>query len=324
MRARVRVEIEYLVALADLDDTELELNDTDRAELRGLYEDFGERDAKLVKKIETEGNEQFEATNHDVKAVEYFIRSEVPDKLQFVVPWIHLGLTSEDINNIAYRLLTRDACVDVLLPEIKIIQERLSELAIEFRDFPMLGHTHGQPATPTTFGKEMAVYVSRLERSTNRIEEALNGIEGKLNGATGTYSAHVQAYPSVDWREFSRKFVEDFGFDHVDATTQINPCDDLAELLDALRGVNNILLDLSVDNWLYISDEYLGQEPAPGEVGSSTMPHKLNPIDFEIAEGNLSKANSDLKHITDEITNSRYQRDISDSTAKRHIATAMA
>lgn len=323
-RARVRVEVEYLVALAELEQTDLKLDDSDKAVLRRLYEEFEPEDAELVKKIETEGHGQFEATNHDVKAVEYFIRCEVPEKLDFVVPWIHFGLTSEDINNLAYRLLTRDAVVDVLLPALEGSRERLSDLAVEHRDLPMLGRTHGQPATPTTFGKEMAVYVSRLDRSIARIEAAIDGLAGKLNGATGTHSAQHQAYPSVDWREFGNEFVAGFGFEHVEATTQINPCDDLAELFDALRGANNVLFDLAVDSWHYISDGYLGQEPAEGEVGSSTMPHKINPIDFEIAEGNLSKANSDLEHIVNEITNSRYQRDISDSTAKRHIAAALA
>ena len=324
IRTRVRVEIEYLVALSELENTDLELDNTDKTELRELYTDFGTADAKIVKKIETEGHEQFEATNHDVKAVEYFIRCETPERLQFVVPWIHLGLTSEDVNNLSHRLLTRDAVEEVVLPDLEAIRERLSDLAMEFQDLPMLGRTHGQPATPTTFGKEMAVYVSRLDRSIDRIEGAVDGLAGKINGATGTYSAQLQAYPSVDWREFGREFVSDFGFEYVEATTQVNPCDDLAELLDALRGTNNILLDLVVDSWQYISDEYLGQEPAQGAVGSSTMPHKINPIDFEIAEGNLSKANSDFQHITNEITNSRYQRDLSDAPAKRHIAAALA
>jgi adenylosuccinate lyase len=197
-------------------------------------------------------------------------------------------------------------------------------MAHTYADVPMLARTHGQPATPTTFGKEMAVYASRLGQAIGRVERAAEGLSGKLAGASGTYAAHVAAYPDVDWPTFAESFVGGLGLEHEPLTTQVNPCDDLAVLFDALRGANNILLDLDLDVWLYVSDRYLGQEAVEGETGSSTMPHKVNPIDFENSEGNLSKANSDLRFLGDYVTNSRLQRDLSDSTVKRNIGAAFA
>jgi adenylosuccinate lyase len=188
----------------------------------------------------------------------------------------------------------------------------------------MLARTHGQPATPTTFGKEMAVYASRLGRAVARVDRAVEGLSGKLAGASGTYAAHHAAYPDVDWRAFSRDFVADLGLEHEPLTTQVNPCDDLAALFDALRGANSVILDLDRDVWLYVSDRYLGQEATEGETGSSTMPHKVNPIDFENSEGNLSKADSDLVFLGDYVTTSRLQRDLSDSTVKRNIGAALS
>ncbi|WP_276300478.1 adenylosuccinate lyase [Halorussus lipolyticus] len=324
IRARVQVEVEYLISLADLDVTPLELDAGDREELRSLYETFDEEDAEIVKRIETEGYGDYSATNHDVKAVEYFVREGLPEDLDGSASWIHFALTSEDVNNLAYRLLVKGAVEEVLLPELQSIREGLSDLAREYRDVPMLARTHGQPATPTTFGKEMAVFASRLGRSIGRVKSARDGLQGKLAGASGTYAAHVAAYPDVDWRAFSREFVEGLGLEQAPLTTQVNPCDDLAELFDALRGANNVLLDLDRDAWRYVSDRYLGQEAAEGETGSSTMPHKVNPIDFENSEGNLSKANSDLVFLGDYVTESRLQRDLSDSTVKRNIGSAFA
>ncbi|USZ69028.1 adenylosuccinate lyase [Halorussus salilacus] len=325
VRARVRVEVEYLIALADLDATPLEIGERNREYLRTLYEEFDEDDAELVKQIETEGYGDYSATNHDVKAVEYFVRERIADpKLSHAVPWIHFALTSEDVNNLAYRLLVRGAVEEVLLPELREVGEFLADLAREHRDVPMLARTHGQPATPTTFGKEMAVFASRLGRAIGRVKSARDGLQGKLAGASGTYAAHVAAYPDVDWPEFAREFVEGLGFEQAPVTTQVNPCDDLAELFDALRGANNVLLDLDRDAWRYVSDRYLGQEAAAGETGSSTMPHKVNPIDFENSEGNLSKANADLVFLGDYVTSSRLQRDLSDSTVKRNIGAAFA
>ena len=321
MRARLRVEVEYLVALADLDATPLSLTDDERCDLRAVVEGFDATDAELIKRLETEGAEGYAATNHDVKAVEYFLRTRAEKRIH---PWIHFGLTSEDVNNLAHRLLVGPAVEAVLLPALADVRDELVDLAHEYRDTPMLARTHGQPATPTTFGKEMAVYAARLGTVTGRIANAADGLSGKLAGASGTYAAHVAAYPKVDWRAFSRSFVTDLGLEHTALSTQVNPCDDLAAVFDALRGVNNVLLDLDRDVWRYVSDRYLGQEASTGETGSSTMPHKVNPIDFENSEGNLSKANSDLGFLADYITTSRLQRDLSDSTVKRNIGAAFA
>ena len=323
MRARVQVETEYLLALADLDVTPLSISESQREHLRAVYEEFDSGDASIVKQLETEGYGEYSATNHDVKAVEYVIRERLPEGLD-AEQWIHFGLTSEDVNNLAQRLLVRDAIGEVVLPELRERRDDLTEMAQRYRSVPMLARTHGQPATPTTFGKEMAVYASRLGRQIARVQDAHDGLSGKLAGASGTYAAHEAAYPDVDWRAFSREFVASLGLDHEPLTTQVNPCDDLATLFDALRGANNVLLDLDLDAWLYVSDRYLGQEAVEGETGSSTMPHKVNPIDFENSEGNLSKANSDLTFLGDYVTKSRLQRDLSDSTVKRNIGAAFA
>jgi len=323
MRARVRVEVEYLLALADLDATPLAVDDAQAAALRECYEDWTVEDAELVKRIETEGYGEFAATNHDVKAVEYYVRLHLPDGLD-AANWIHFGLTSEDVNNLAHRRLIRDAVDDVLLPALREIRDALAAMAREHRDVPMLARTHGQPATPTTFGKEMAVYAARLGRATAWVAGARDDLAGKLGGASGTYAAHDAAYPDVDWRAFAREFVADLGLEFAPLTTQVNPCDDLAALFDALRGANQVLLDLDRDVWLYVSQRYLGQEAAAGETGSSTMPHKVNPIDFENSEGNLSKANSDLAFLGEYVTTSRLQRDLSDSTVKRNVGAAFA
>jgi len=318
MRARVRVEVEYLLALADLDATPVTVDDP--AALRDCYESFDAEDARLVKRLETEGAEGYSATNHDVKAVEYFLRTRTDESLH---PWIHFGLTSEDVNNLAHRLLLKPAVEDVLVPALEDVRDQLASLARDYRDTPMLARTHGQPATPTTFGKEMAVVAARLGRTLGRVRDAADGLAGKLAGASGTYAAHDAAYPDVDWPAFAREFVTGLGLDHTPLATQVNPCDDIAALFDALRGVNNVLLDLDRDAWLYVSDRYLGQQAVEGETGSSTMPHKVNPIDFENSEGNLSKANSDLTFLADYVTTSRLQRDLSDSTVKRNMGAAL-
>jgi len=323
MRARTRVEVEYLLALADLEATPLAVDATRRDALRHVFEAFDDEDAALVKRIETEGTDEYPATNHDVKAVEYFLRGRLPADLE-AAQWIHFGLTSEDVNNLAYRLLLGPAVEAVLVPHLRDVRDRLAEMAREYRDCPMLARTHGQPATPTTFGKEMAVYASRLGRALGRLERAAGTLSGKLAGASGTYAAHRAAFPEVDWPAFAQSFVEGLGLEHEPLTTQVNPCDDLASLFDALRGVNSVLLDLDRDAWLYVSDRYLGQEATEDETGSSTMPHKVNPIDFENSEGNLSKANSDLVFLGEYVTTSRLQRDLSDSTVKRNIGAAFA
>jgi adenylosuccinate lyase len=321
IEARLRVEVEYLLALGDHEGVDCVVTNEERTHLRAVVEAFDADDARLVKQIETEGTEAFSATRHDVKAVEYFLRTETPERLH---PWIHFGLTSEDVNNLAHRLNAKGAVEDVLLPAIDEVREALTEMAREHRDLPMLARTHGQPATPTTFGKEMAVFAARLGRTSARVRAATDELSGKLAGASGTYAAHVAAYPEVEWPVFSRAFVHSLGLEHTTLATQVNPCDDLAGLFDALSGVNNVLLDLDRDVWRYVSDRYLGQESEAGETGSSTMPHKVNPIDFENSEGNLSKANSDLTFLRDYVTTSRLQRDLSDSTVKRNVGAAFA
>ena len=321
MRARIEVEVEYLCALADLDAVPLTLDDGTRDVLRDRYREFSGTDAEAIKQLETEGWAGYDATNHDVKAVEYFLREHTAEAIH---PWIHFGLTSEDVNNLAQRLLLGPAVAEVLVPRLRDVRDALADLAREHRDLPMLARTHGQPATPTTFGKEMAVYAARLARALGRIKTAERELSGKLAGASGTYAAHHAAYPDVDWRAFSESFVASLGLEHTPLATQVNPCDDMAALFDALRAANDVVLDLNLDCWLYVSRRYLGQEAVAGETGSSTMPHKVNPIDFENGEGNCSKANSDLRFLGDYVTNSRLQRDLSDSTVKRNIGSALA
>jgi adenylosuccinate lyase len=319
--ARVRVEVEYLIALADLPETPLSLGADERRALRAIYEEFDDEDAALVKRLETDGYGEYPATNHDVKAVEYFIRQATDGDLD---QWIHFGLTSEDVTNLAYRLLIRDAVTEVLVPRLRELRDALGGMARDYRDVPMLARTHGQPATPTTFGKEVAVFAARLGRALGRVTAATDDLSGKLAGASGAYAAHRVAYPDVNWPAFAASFVEGLGLGHEPLTTQVNPSDDLASLFDALRGVNSVLLDFDRDAWLYVSDRYLGQEALAGETGSSTMPHKVNPIDFENSEGNLSKANADLAFLGEYLTTSRLQRDLSDSTVKRNVGAALA
>ena len=321
MRTRLRVEIEYLYALDALEPISFSLDPSDRDTLKTTVNSFDGDDAAMIKQIEVEGAAGYSATNHDVKAIEYFLRIQTPS---YIHPWIHFGLTSEDINNLSHRLLIRSGVKNVLVPALRSLRDELVSLAQEYRKTPMLAQTHGQPATPTTFGKEMAVYATRIGTAIGRITDANDTLTGKLAGASGTYAAHAAAYPDVDWRAFAQSFVTDLGLNHIKLSTQINPCDDLAALFDALCGVNNMIIDLDRDAWLYISNRYLGQQTTAGETGSSTMPHKVNPIDFENAEGNLSKATSDLRFLADYITNSRLQRDLSDSTVKRNIGAGFA
>ncbi|MFB6309834.1 MAG: adenylosuccinate lyase [Salinirussus sp.] len=323
IRARLEIEVEYLIALADISEVSLDLESGEKEALRQLYESFDEADARLVKELETEGHGPYGATNHDVKAVEYFLRLRRPEPLN-IDQWIHFGLTSEDVNNLAYRLLLSRATTNVLLPALRALRDDLVDFAHEYSDLAMLSHTHGQPATPTTFGKEMAVYAARLGRAIGRIESATADLAGKLAGASGTYAAHATAFPDVDWPAFAQAFVASLGLDHEPLVTQVNPSDDVAALLDAYRGANNVLLDLDRDAWLYVSRRYLGQAATADETGSSTMPHKVNPIDFENAEGNLMKGNADLSFLADTVTTSRLQRDLSDSTVKRNYGAALA
>jgi adenylosuccinate lyase len=315
-RYRVRVEIEYLVFLSKARDVTFAppLDPQAAAELRGLYRAFRAEDAAAIAAWDRK-------VNHDVKAVEYWLREQLEQLgLGAWKEALHFALTSEDINNLSYALLAREARDLVLLPALGEIGAALQELALREAETPMLARTHGQPATPTTLGKEIAVFVARLRRA----HAALAGVKltGKLTGATGTFAAHAAALPDVDWLTFSRAFVRFLELEPVLLTTQIEPHDALAELCDALKRLNTVLIDLCQDLWRYIGDGYLVQAPRAGEVGSSTMPHKVNPIDFENGEGNLGLANALLEFFSRKLPVSRLQRDLSDSTVLRNLGVA--
>jgi adenylosuccinate lyase len=318
IRARARVEIEWLIALgAETGVPEVApFAPAAAAKLRALVEDFRDSDGERVKSIERE-------TNHDVKAIEYWIRERVAGDaaLERSSAFIHLACTSEDINNLAYALLLRGARDEVLLPAVDRLTDRLAGLAREHADAAMLARTHGQPATPTTLGKELANVVARLRRARARLADVK--LAGKANGAVGNYNAHLAAYPQVDWEAFARRFVESLGLEFNAHTTQIEPHDALAELFDAVARLNTVLFDLDRDVWGYISLGYFRQKVVAGEVGSSTMPHKVNPIDFENSEGNLGLANALLRHLAEKLPVSRWQRDLTDSTVLRNAGVAL-
>ncbi len=315
-RYRVRVEVEYLIFLARSPRVGFvpAFDAAQQAGLRALYRQFSDADALAISAWDRK-------VNHDVKAVEYWLRERL-DELGLGT-WkeaIHFALTSEDVNNLTYGMLVRDARDAVLLPALGLIETRLRELALGEAASPMLARTHGQSATPTTFGKEMNVFLARLRRAVAEVSAVK--LTGKLNGASGTFAAHVAALPEVDWQTFSAAFVRSLDLDPVLLTTQIEPHDTLASLCDAIKRANTILIDLSQDCWRYISDGYLSQAPKPGEVGSSTMPHKVNPIDFENSEGNLGIAIALLEHFSRKLPISRLQRDLSDSTVLRTVGAA--
>jgi adenylosuccinate lyase len=315
-RARVQVEIEYLVFLSRSSAVAFvpSLDTGQQAQLRTLYRQFSSDDAAAI--AAWDGR-----VNHDVKAVEYWLRERL-------VAWgmeqwneaIHWALTSEDINNLAYAILVRDARNNVLVPTIRDIYTTLRAMAAEYADIAMLARTHGQPATPTTLGKEINVFAHRIGRANDVLVNI--ALTGKLNGASGSYAAHVAAIPDVDWSRFSQAFVRFLELTPVLLTTQIEPHDTLAELCDALCRVNTILLDIDMDVWRYISDGYFVQRPNANEVGSSTMPHKVNPIDFENSEGNMHVANALLEMMSRKLPISRLQRDLSDSTVLRTLGVA--
>lgn len=315
-RYRVRVEVEYLLFLVRARDVSFvpPFEPPTIAALRELYRAFSDQDATAIAAWDRK-------VNHDVKAVEYWLREQL-DRLGLGT-WkeaVHFALTSEDINNLAYALSVREARDLALLPSLTDLAAALDRLASNEAATPMLARTHGQPATPTTFGKEVAVFSARLQRARGALSSVK--LTGKLNGATGVYAAHVAALPGVDWIRFSRAFVRSLDLDPVLLTTQIEPHDTLAELCDALKRLNTILIDLCQDFWRYIGDGYLVQAARAGEVGSSTMPHKVNPIDFENAEGNLGLANALFEHFSRKLPISRLQRDLSDSTVLRNLGVA--
>lgn len=315
-RYRVRVEVEYLLFLTRARDIDFipKLDPQAAAALRNLYRSFSADDAAAIAAWDRK-------VNHDVKAVEYWLRERLATLgLSAWNEAIHFALTSEDVNNLAYALMVREARDMALLPVIGEINGALRNLALAEAETAMLARTHGQPATPTTFGKEMAVFGARLQHAQQQLTNIK--LTAKLNGATGTFAAHVAALPQVDWMAFSRALIRFLELEPVLLTTQIEPHDTLAELCDAFRRLNTILIDLSQDIWRYISDGYLVQIPRAGEVGSSTMPHKVNPIDFENAEGNLGLANALLEHFSRKLPVSRLQRDLTDSTVLRNLGVA--
>ena len=313
IRARVRIEAAWLARLANEPGTGPPLDAAALARLEAVADGFSEADARAVKAIER-------TTNHDVKAVEYFLRDRLA-AWPAVAGFTHFACTSEDINNLAWATLVRDARSEVLLPAVDSLAASLRTLAHRYADVPMLARTHGQPASPTTMGKEFANVVARIDRQREQI--AAQPILAKMNGATGNYNAHHAAYPDVDWPAFAMSFVEELGLDFNPWTTQIEPHDWLAELFGAVARLDTVLIDFTRDAWGYISLGYFRNRAAVGEVGSSTMPHKVNPIDFENAEGNLGLANAVLDHLARKLPVSRWQRDLSDSTVLRNLGVGL-
>ena len=317
IKYRVLIEIEYFIALCEIPLPQLKGIDNGVFEsLRNLYKNFSTKDALWIKETE-------KTTNHDVKAVEYFIK-EAFEKLGLssYKEFIHFGLTSQDINNTAIPLSTKEAFEDIYLPSLIALISKLKELSIEWRDVPMLAKTHGQPASPTRLGKEFGVFVERLEEQMRLLFNI--PFAAKFGGATGNYNAHHVAYPQIDWKQFGSHFVEDnLGLHHSFPTTQIEHYDHFAAFFDALKRINTIIIDLDRDIWTYVSMEYFKQKIKAGEIGSSAMPHKVNPIDFENSEGNLGMANAIFEHLSAKLPLSRLQRDLTDSTVLRNIGVPM-
>ena len=318
IKYRVRVEIEYFITLCELPLPQLKSFDHSLFErLRDIYRNFSEADAQRVKDIE-------KVTNHDVKAVEYFIKEEL-DKIgnfEDYKEFVHFGLTSQDINNTSVPLSIKDALNEVYYPQVEELIAQLQAYADEWKDIPMLAKTHGQPASPTRLGKEVMVYVYRLTEQLNQLKACK--MTAKFGGATGNYNAHHIAYPEYDWKAFGNKFVsEKLGLEREQWTTQISNYDNLGAIFDAMKRINTIIIDLDRDFWMYVSMEYFKQKIKAGEVGSSAMPHKVNPIDFENSEGNLGMANAILAFLSQKLPVSRLQRDLTDSTVLRNVGVPM-
>jgi adenylosuccinate lyase len=317
IKYRVLVEVEYFIALREADLPQLAAIDKSiYNSLRAIYENFSTEDALWIKETE-------KTTNHDVKAVEYFIKSKFDGLgLQAYKEFIHFGLTSQDINNTAIPLSTKEAFEKVYLPSLISVITKLKELAMEWKDIPLLARTHGQPASPTRLGKEILVFVERLEEQMRLLFNV--PFAAKFGGATGNYNAHKVAYPTTDWKKFGTEFVENsLGLHHSFPTTQIEHYDHFAAFFDALKRINTILIDLDRDIWTYVSMDYFKQKIKAGEIGSSAMPHKVNPIDFENSEGNLGIANAIFEHLSAKLPLSRLQRDLTDSTVLRNIGVPM-
>ena len=319
IRYRVQVEIRWLLALAAHSGIREvpALPAAARKRLEQIAENFGLADAQRVKTIE-------DTTNHDVKAIEYYLKEKISGtrELAELKEFIHFACTSEDINNLAYALMLKDGRDQAVLPALDRTIKAIADLARRYGEQPMLARTHGQPASPTTLGKEMAVFAQRLRRQRKQL--AAVEILGKINGAVGNFNAHLAAYPSVNWRKLSEDFLDDLGLAPSPATTQIEPHDWIAEYFHALSRINTILIDFCRDVWGYVSLGYFVQKTVPGEVGSSTMPHKVNPIDFENAEGNLGLANALFEHLAAKLPISRWQRDLTDSTVLRNLGVGVA
>lgn len=318
IKYRVQVEIEYFIALCELPLPQLSSFDNALFDtLRSIYTNFSTNDALKIKAIE-------KVTNHDVKAVEYFIKERFDAlNLQKHKEFIHFGLTSQDINNTAIPLSIKEAMNDVYVPNYFIILNRLKELAKDWKDVPMLARTHGQPASPTRLGKEIEVFAVRLQEQFNLLNDIPSA--AKFGGATGNFNAHKVAYPSIDWKAFGKDFVQEkLGLQHSFPTTQIEHYDHMAALFDTIKRINTILIDLDRDFWTYVSMDYFKQKIKAGEVGSSAMPHKVNPIDFENSEGNLGIANAIFEHLSAKLPISRLQRDLTDSTVLRNVGVPFA
>ena len=318
IRYRVRVEIEYFIALCETPLPQLENIDKSLyTKLRAIYKNFTEDDALAIKAIE-------KVTNHDVKAVEYFIKEKFDAlKLEKYKEFIHFGLTSQDINNTSVPLSLKEAVLENYLPKIEEVIEKLKELAVEWKDIPLLARTHGQPASPTRMGKEIEVFIARINRQLEQLK--MVPFSAKFGGATGNFNAHLVAYPNNDWLAFGNHFVNNIlGLDRSHPTTQIEHYDNLASLFDAMKRINTIILDLDRDIWTYISMDYFKQKIKAGEVGSSAMPHKVNPIDFENSEGNIGIANALFEHLSAKLPVSRLQRDLTDSTVLRNVGVPFA
>ena len=319
MRNRVKVEVHWLIALSQAGLAEIpRFSAAAEGALLALVENFAEADAARIKEIEA-------VTNHDVKAVEYWMKERVKGnaELEAASEFIHFACTSEDINNTSHGMMLKGARDTVIVPTLRRVQARLVELAHANADVPMLSRTHGQPASPTTLGKEMANVAARLDRAIRRVEAV--ELLGKMNGAVGNYNAHLSAYPSLDWEAFSKNVIETrLGLTFNPYTIQIEPHDYMAELFDAVARANTIILDLDRDVWGYISQGYFKQKTKAGEIGSSTMPHKVNPIDFENSEGNLGIANALFQHLASKLPISRWQRDLTDSTVLRNLGVGFA
>ena len=317
IKYRVLVEVEYFIALREADLPQLaKIDKSIYDSLRAIYKNFSTEDALWIKETE-------KTTNHDVKAVEYFIKSKFDGLgLQEYKEFIHFGLTSQDINNTAIPLSTKEAFENVYLPGLVSVIAKLKELAMEWKDIPMLARTHGQPASPTRLGKEILVFVERLEEQMRLLFNV--PFAAKFGGATGNYNAHKVAYPNTDWKKFGTDFVENsLGLHHSFPTTQIEHYDHFAAFFDTLKRINTILIDLDRDIWTYVSMDYFKQKIKAGEIGSSAMPHKVNPIDFENSEGNLGIANAIFEHLSAKLPLSRLQRDLTDSTVLRNIGVPM-